>query len=171
MKITPTIDLGSGVGKTNRGYAAIGLFHPKTSENVGSALRACKCYDASMLVIEGRRFKKSCTDTFQAWRHIPVLEVDKLKNSIPYGCVPVAIELVEGAISIETYNHPERAFYVFGPEDGSISKEVLSWCRDVVYIPTSGCMNLAATVNVVLYDRMTNPHRLKRCRDAERKEE
>jgi tRNA(Leu) C34 or U34 (ribose-2'-O)-methylase TrmL len=24
----------------------------------------------------------------------------------------------------------------------------------VVYIPTTGCMNLAATVNVVLYDRM-----------------
>lgn len=25
--------------------------------------------------------------------------------------------------------------------------------RDVVYVPTNGCMNLAATVNVVLYDR------------------
>ena len=24
----------------------------------------------------------------------------------------------------------------------------------VVYVPTHGCMNLAATVNVVLYDRM-----------------
>jgi tRNA(Leu) C34 or U34 (ribose-2'-O)-methylase TrmL len=25
----------------------------------------------------------------------------------------------------------------------------------VVYIPTTGCMNLAATVNVVLYDRLS----------------
>jgi tRNA(Leu) C34 or U34 (ribose-2'-O)-methylase TrmL len=28
----------------------------------------------------------------------------------------------------------------------------------VVYIPTVGCMNLAATVNVVLYDRMAKAH-------------
>ena len=32
---------------------------------------------------------------------------------------------------------------------------MLSWCRDVVYIPTNGCMNLAACVNVVLYDRLS----------------
>jgi hypothetical protein len=28
----------------------------------------------------------------------------------------------------------------------------------VVYIPTIGCMNLAATVNVLLYDRMAKQH-------------
>ena len=27
-------------------------------------------------------------------------------------------------------------------------------CEAVVYLPTEGCLNLAATVNVVLYDRM-----------------
>jgi tRNA(Leu) C34 or U34 (ribose-2'-O)-methylase TrmL len=31
-----------------RGYAAIGLDNPKCSENVGSALRACGVYGASM---------------------------------------------------------------------------------------------------------------------------
>lgn len=50
--------------------------------------------------------------------------------------------------------HPDRALYIFGPEDGSLDKEIRDWCEDVVYIPTTGCMNLAATVNVVLYDRM-----------------
>jgi len=30
----------------------------------------------------------------------------------------------------------------------------------VVYIPTVGCMNLAATVNVVLYDRLAKALRL-----------
>ncbi len=43
---------------------------------------------------------------------------------------------------------------MFGPEDGTLGDDVLSWCRDVIYVPTRYCMNLAATVNVVLYDRM-----------------
>jgi len=42
---------------------------------------------------------------------------------------------------------------VLGPEDGSLGAGITSWCRDVVYIP-AGCLNLAAAVNLVLYDRM-----------------
>lgn len=38
-------------------------------------------------------------------------------------------------------------------EDGTLREKILSRCRDRVMIPTNGCMNLAATVNVVLYDR------------------
>jgi tRNA(Leu) C34 or U34 (ribose-2'-O)-methylase TrmL len=44
--------------------------------------------------------------------------------------------------------------YVFGPEDGTISQAVIDKADAVVYIPTNGCMNLAATVNVLLYDRL-----------------
>ena len=139
--------------ESQRGFAAIGLFHPKTPENVGSALRACHCYGAAMLAVAGKRFKKSSTDTCKTWRHMPVLEVDNLKLVIPYDTVPVAVDLIPGARNLVEYTHPERAFYIFGPEDGTLGKEVLSWCRDVVYIQTTACMNLAATVNVVLYDR------------------
>lgn len=141
-------------GIVMRGFSAVGLFNPKTPENVGSALRACHCYGASMLAVQGKRFKKASTDTYQSWRHMPVFEVDDLFSVIPYNTVPVAVELVDSASSLVQYKHPERAFYVFGPEDGSLGKSTLSWCRDVVYIPTDGCMNLAATVNVVLYDRL-----------------
>ena len=71
------------------------------------------------------------------------------------GCIPVAVELVEGARPLPEYTHPDRALYIFGPEDGSLQQEILDWCgAEVVYIPTQGCMNLAATVNVVLYDRL-----------------
>lgn len=60
----------------------------------------------------------------------------------------------ERARPLPEYTHPDRALYIFGPEDGSLDKEIRDWCEDVVYIPTTGCMNLAATVNVVLYDRL-----------------
>jgi tRNA(Leu) C34 or U34 (ribose-2'-O)-methylase TrmL len=66
----------------------------------------------------------------------------------------VCVELVEGAIPLPEYQHPDQAFYVFGPEDGTISQALIDHADDVVYVPTRGCMNLASTVNVVLYDRM-----------------
>ncbi|MBD3350804.1 MAG: hypothetical protein GF364_04880, partial [Candidatus Lokiarchaeota archaeon] len=92
--------------------------------------------------------------TMKHYRHLPLLQVDNLKDVIPYDCVPVAVELIRTARPLMTYTHPERAFYVFGAEDATLGNRVLSWCRDVVYIPTNGCLNLAACVNVVLYDRL-----------------
>lgn len=140
--------------RDERGYFGVGLYRPKSEANVGAALRACGVYGAAMMALQGQRFKKSSTDTMKAWRHLPLLESADLLASIPYGCVPVAVELSPNARSLVTYTHPERAFYIFGPEDGSVGKEVLAGCRDVIYIPTNGCMNLAACVNVVLYDRL-----------------
>ena len=137
-----------------RGYAAIGLHRPKTPENVGSVLRAAGVYGASLVATSGIRYRRSRTDTMKAYRHVPFLEDVDLHSVIPFDCVPVAIDLINGAKSLFDYVHPERAFYIFGPEDSTLGKQITAWCRDTVYVPTRGCMNLAACVNVVLYDRM-----------------
>ncbi len=136
-----------------RGYAAVGLWNPKNSVNVGSALRAAQCLSASMVAVSGLRYRRAPTDTMKAYRHLPLLHASDLFDLVPYDCVPVAVEIVDGARELPTYAHPQRAFYVFGPEDGSLPKRVLDRCRDVVKVP-AGCLNLAATVNVVLYDRL-----------------
>lgn len=133
--------------------SAIGLHQPKTPENVGAVMRAAYIYSASMIAIKGRRYTRAGTDTTAAYRHLPVLNVENLLDVIPYDCVPVAVELVDTAQSLYDYVHPKSAFYIFGPEDGSVPSEIVSKCRDVIYIPGKTCMNLAATVNVVLYDR------------------
>jgi len=138
-----------------RGYSAIGLFNPKTPHNVGSVLRAAHCYDASLVMFTGRRYKHSSTDTSKAWRHIPMLHCESLRDSIPHGAIPVAVDLVEDATPLPEFQHPERAFYIFGPEDGTLGEQILSFCPQRVMVPTRHCMNLAATVNVVLYDRLT----------------
>lgn len=138
----------------SRGYACIGLDRPKTRENVGSAIRAAFVYDAALVVVSQARLKRANTDPQHGYRHVPVQSVDDLVAAIPFDCIPVAVELLEDAQSLVGYKHPERAFYVFGPEDGQIRKDILAHCRDKVMIPRPRCMNLAATVNVVLYDRM-----------------
>ena len=50
--------------------------------------------------------------------------------------------------------HPARAFYIFGPEDGTLDPARFKAVQEVIYVPTHGCMNLAASVNVILYDRL-----------------
>ena len=138
-----------------RGFFCVGLDNPKTNINVGSVLRAAGVFECDMVAISGHRYGRSPTDTMKHYRHLPLLQVDDLHDVIPYDCVPVAVELVDRATPLTEYKHPERAFYVFGAEDATLGERVLSWCRDVVYIPTNGCLNLAACVDVVLYDRLS----------------
>ena len=138
-----------------RGFSCIGLDNPKTDVNVGAVLRAAGVFRADMVAISGHRYGRAPTDTMKFYRHLPLLQVEDLHEVIPFDCVPVAVELVDRATPLNEYKHPERAFYVFGAEDATLGERVLSWCRDVVYIPTNGCLNLAACVNVMLYDRLS----------------
>lgn len=142
-----------------RGFAAIGLHMPKTPDNVGSVLRAAHCYGAAFVAKTGMRFHSARTDTMKSYRHLPLLQADDLLDIVPHDCVPVAVDLLDGAANIINYVHPERAFYIFGPEDGTLGKAVTDKCRDKIYVPTAFCMNLAACVNVVLYDRMAKAAR------------
>lgn len=140
-----------------RGYAAIALVQPKCGQNVGGAMRAAGVYGAALIVLGGKRanvLTKHPTDTMKAWKHVPTVCVDNVLDYIPNDCVPVAVELTDDAQSLVRFRHPERAYYIFGPEDGDVPSQIISKCAHVVKIPTERCMNLAATVNVVLYDRL-----------------
>lgn len=141
-----------------RGFAIIGLDRPKDNLNIGAVLRAARCYSAQMVVTSNSNYKSSPTDTTKAVRHLPLLQLDDVFDALPYDCVPVAVDLLEGATPLHDYKHPERAFYIFGAENATLGDDITNRCRDRVFIPTIGCMNLAATVNVVLYDRLAKQY-------------
>jgi tRNA(Leu) C34 or U34 (ribose-2'-O)-methylase TrmL len=136
-----------------RGFSCVGLFRPKTPANVGSVIRACFNFGSAALFIQGNRYHGAPTDTMKGTRHMPLVQVDDLHEIVPFNCVPVAVDLIPGATDIREYQHPERALYIFGPEDGTLGSRVTDWCRDVVFVPTRGCMNLACTVHTILFDR------------------
>ena len=67
--------------------------------------------------------------------------------------LPIAVERVVEATPLPEFEHPERAMYLFGPENGSLDEAILERCTEVVSIPGHVCSNLAAAVNVGLCDR------------------
>ncbi|MCY7297360.1 RNA methyltransferase [Alteromonas sp. a30] len=139
------------------GSAYIGLTNPKSPTNVGSVMRAAGCYQAKAVFYTGERYTRAAkfqTDTKAMRDSIPLQAAESLLDVVPDGAKMVCVELVEGATPLPEFVHPENAFYVFGPEDGTIEQAVVDNADAVVYVPTIGCMNLAATVNVLLYDRL-----------------
>ncbi|USD57421.1 RNA methyltransferase [Vibrio sp. SCSIO 43155] len=142
---------------TTKPTAIIGLYNPKSPTNVGAVLRAAGCYDAAQVRYNGTRYSRAVkfqTDTQNSQERIQLVEMEDLTANVADDVEIVCVELVVGATALPHFTHPENAIYVFGPEDGSLPQEVVDKAHHVVYVPTHGCMNLAATVNVVLYDRM-----------------
>ena len=150
-------------GIAARGYACVALEGPTDPVNVGHTLRAAMCFGARMVIIAGApaglHVNRLHTDPQRAWRHIPTLQVDDVFDALPYDCVPVGIEMTGDAVDLVQFAHPERACYIFGPENGSVSADTLARCEHIVKIPTALSLNLAATVNVVLYDRLAKSPR------------
>ena len=145
-----------------RGILGVGLCRPKNAINVGAVLRAAGIYEAELVATSGRRHDPTAaTNTHRFDKGMPFFTgLDSVFDVLPYNCAPVAVEYRDDAQPLPLYEHPPRAFYIFGAEDQTLGPDITDRCRDTVYIP-AGIHNLAAAVNVVLYDR-----RAKRVRRA-----
>jgi len=146
----------------NEVKVSIGLVNPKSPDNVGSVKRAAGNYGVDSIFYTGQRYPRALKlnpdipDTGRkVGMNIPVTGVGSLLENLPDGMEVVCVEFAENARALPEFKHPEKALYIFGPEDGNLSQDIIDCADAVVYIPTVGCMNLAATVNVVLYDRMS----------------
>jgi tRNA(Leu) C34 or U34 (ribose-2'-O)-methylase TrmL len=146
--------------------AAVALINPKFPRNVGNALRACSNFGARYCAWTPDRVE--APEDWPSGERLPREERMRLYEDVTVithsrtiivtrfaamGFTPVAIEVRDSAERLPEFVHPDRAIYVFGPEDGSLDRGILSACHRFVVIPASNCLNLAAAVNVVLYDR------------------
>lgn len=141
---------------------SIGLINPKSPANVGSVMRAAGNFQVDSVFYTGTRYDRAVqlnTTTENLSRKvgqtIPLSKTTCLISMADKNKKIICIEFAENAMPLTQYQHPDNALYIFGPEDGSIEQSIIDKADAVVYIPTVGCMNLAATVNVVLYDRLS----------------
>ena len=140
---------------------ALGLINPKSPDNVGSVLRAAANYRVDKVFYTGDRYPRAIerkARTVDMSRKISkdvlISRAECLIDIVTPDMKIVCVEFALNAIPLPEYEHPENAIYIFGPEDGSISQEIIDQADAVVYVPTVGCMNLSASVNVLLYDRL-----------------
>lgn len=144
------------IGKT----PAVCLINPKYDHNVGQALRAASCFNVEQVWFTGDRIQIDDSKRLPREERMKgYAGVDLIQNDYPFDAfqnhvTPVAIEVRDNAEYLTEFIHPENALYVFGPEDGSLHKSVVRHCHRFVIIPTMHCVNLAAAVYLVLYDRM-----------------
>lgn len=146
----------------NTRHTIIGLFNPKSPTNVGGVIRAAGCYQADEVRYSGSRYDRAAkyhTDTHDAHDRVRVNAVDDLIANLDAETKIVCVELALGATALPHFQHPDKAIYLFGPEDGSLPQSLVDKADEVVYVPTVGCMNLAASVNVLLYDRLVKQQR------------
>ena len=148
----------------------IGLIDPKSPENVESVMRLAGNFSVDSVYFSGERYPKAaklkpCTVDMsrKVSRAIPLIQVDDLIDDfivdMPDDLKIVCVEFAENAILLPEYQHPKNALYLFGSEDSTITQPLIDRADDVVYIPTVSCMNLSATVSIVLYDRLAKSAR------------
>jgi tRNA(Leu) C34 or U34 (ribose-2'-O)-methylase TrmL len=155
--------MGIVTGPVRRGDGvtpAVALVDPKFPHNVGAAVRAASCYGVRQVWFtgdrvgldgaRGRRLPRE--ERMRGYQEVEIRQADYFFDAFA-DAVPVAVELRRNAESLIEFEHPERALYVFGPEDGSLDRAVLARCHRFVVIPTRHCTNLSAAVYTVLYDR------------------
>ena len=144
--------------------ASIVLINPKFPRNVGGAVRSASCFNADNVLFTGKRvsldpenydnYRLPREERMKGYSEVTLANVEKFTPLFEKDVVPIAVEKRESSTDLVYFQHPKKAVYVFGPEDGSLDKPILNLCHEFIWIPSKFCVNLAAAVNLVLYDRL-----------------
>ncbi len=140
-----------------RGYFAIGAERSSKALNLGNLMRSAHAFGASFTFTIGATYQalEARADTSKGQNHLPHYNwKTKAEMVLPQGCRLVGIELTDDAIDLPSFRHPLRAAYILGPEQGSLSPDIIAACDHIVRIPTSFCINVAMAGAIVMYDRL-----------------
>lgn len=138
-------------------YFGIGIYKPKTEENVGSLWRTAYIYGASFIFIIDAKYKKKSADVLKVWSKIPLFQystIETFLQTVPYSCKIIGIEMDKRATPIKEFVHPERAVYLLGSENNGLTKELKNKCQELVVLPGKESVNVAVAGSITIFDRI-----------------
>jgi tRNA G18 (ribose-2'-O)-methylase SpoU len=140
-----------------RGYFGIGAEGISKPMNLGNLIRSAHAFGASFVFLVDAHYTigSALSDTSHAESQLPLYRLASVDELVlPGRCRLIGVELLDEAVELPSFRHPQNAAYVFGPERSSLSPAMVARCDLVVKIPTRFCINLAAAGAIVMYDRM-----------------
>ncbi len=143
---------------SGRGYFSIGVQNPKTSTNYGTLFRTATIFNAAYIFTIGARFTPQTSDTMRSERHMPAIsftDFDDFNKHRPHSCPLIGVELIDSAIPLAKFSHPQRCIYLLGAEDSGLSNEAIKHCQQIIKFPGDYSLNVAVAGSIVLYDRIT----------------
>ena len=157
------------------GRVLVGLYEPQQVYNIRSVVRNMSGFGAHELWIQYRRDgategeearlngvldamvvgdEEGAVDIDPDMKPVQGEVVRDILDVAPIASNLVAVEFTPDATPLADFNHPDFAYYIFGPEDGSLPHELIyKDCPERVFIPSQIALNLASAVSLVLYDR------------------
>ena len=110
-----------------RGYFGIGVYHLKTTTNLGTLWRSAHNFGASFIFTIGRRYQGQASDTTKAARHVPLytyLDFADFNAHRPSDCLLIGVEQCARSRDLLGYHHAERAIYLLGAEDVGLAAAI-----------------------------------------------
>lgn len=140
----------------SKGYFEIGIYKGKTAINVGTLWRSAYQLGAAGIFTIGKRYPRQASDTVAAYRHIPLREYKDFEEFLsvrPFDAPLIGVEM--GGKVLSQFNHPERAIYLLGAEDGGLPREVQAKCQHVISLEAerTESYNVAVAGSLVMYHR------------------
>lgn len=149
-----------------KGYFGIGVEGISKAMNLGSLLRSSHAFGAGFfftVAAECPIRESGKSDTSEAERNMPLYTFPNVTSLLlPKGCHLVAVEIVDDAVPLPSFHHPRCAAYVFGPERGGLSAQMLERCAHRIRIPTRFSVNVGIAGAIVMYDRLLSLGRFAR---------
>lgn len=121
--------------------------------NIASVIRNANAFLASNVYVVGRRKwdRRGAVGSYHYLNMHYVKEVDELPNEYTW----VAVDNVEGAEPIESFEWPTNPLIILGQESVGISKDILDRCKKTVYIRQYGSvrsLNVACASAIIMQD-------------------
>lgn len=141
------------------GYFEIGIYYPKTVENVGTLWRSAFQLGAAGIFTIGHRYQRQASDTLKTACNIPLRMYKTWEEFLecrPHGSQLVGIEI--GGKALSTFSHPALAVYLLGSEDNGLPPFVAEQCQHIVSIESirTASYNVAVAGSLVMYHRFVS---------------